>query len=706
MKNTGGSTPLTDMNDFTTNGKNPSIIAGIILLLFLLGLGAFLTKAYINKERQRDMQQWESRLALVADARRAAIDHWIEDQFGQLKELADNASLQLYLWQLVQRNVPENSVTEPAQQTYLRNLVLATADRHGFSILNGERIPANLPQHQTTGLALLDKDLHKIVLTPGMPEINDAWLQTAKLALETKQPKVSDLKIDGQNRAVLAFAIPVTAVLGTTGNSDQKSVGVLLGIRNAELDLFPLLKTGASFAEESEAFLTTLSDNNIVYLSPTADGAKPMQRHLSLDKNNLASASAFNNSSEFTIRNNYQGNTVLSASRKLNNLPWILNQQVDASQALRESNERLGFLMLASSLILLSAAALAVAAWRHGSSVRAQHQADELREKAQKLQKQTELLYAITDNINTHTLLLSKQGEVLFSNQAAADTVGASCSELIGKSLTSVLGPLASRELGQDIQSTAETGNTSSRIINLQYGNHSGTYQASVIPVERVGEHLSPLLLVLNDITQLKSVQSRHQDLLRNLVATLVHIVDLHDPYSAHHSSRMVEVANLIGRELRLSPEERQTLDLATTLSNLGKIMIPKEVLTKTDPLTDAEHDLLQKHVQYGLELLDNLNFEGQVLDTIAQKQEHIDGSGYPKEITGDQMLITGKILSVANAFVALVSPRAYREGMSIKAALDHLMDEAGTKYDRKILAALFHIAENRTDWSDWINEA
>jgi PAS domain S-box-containing protein len=329
-----------------------------------------------------------------------------------------------------------------------------------------------------------------------------------------------------------------------------------------------------------------------------------------------------------------------------------------------------------------------------------------LREKAQKLQKQTELLYAITDNIYTHTLLLSKQGEVLFSNQAAADTAGVKCSDLIGKSLASVLGPQASRELGQDIQSTVETGNTTSRVLNLQYGNLNGTYQTSVIPVERVGEHQSPILVVLNDITQLKSVQHRHQTLLRNLVETLVHIVDLHDPYSAHHSSRMVEVANLIGRELRLSPEDRQTLDLATTLSNLGKIMIPKEVLTKTAPLTDAEHDLLQKHVAYGLELLDNLSFEGQVLKTIAQKQEHIDGSGYPEEITGDQMLLTGKILSVVNAFVALVSPRAYREGISINAALDQLMDEAGTKYDRKIVAALFHIAENRKDWTDWINEA
>ena len=694
------------MNTPALNGKKPSVIAGIMLLLLILATGAFLIKAYINKEQQRDLQQWESRLGLVADARRAAIDHWIEDRFDGLQELADNASLQLYLWQLSKRNAAENVITEPAQQTYLRNLVLATADRLGYTNQHATRIPANLPQHQATGLALLDKDSKPVVLTPGMPEIGSAWLQAAKLALISGKPQISEMKLDSQNRPLIGFAVPVTAVLGATGNGRQKPVGVLLGIRNAEQDLFPLLKTGASFAEASEAFLTITQDNKIVYLSPTADGAGPLQKMLPLDRQNLASAMAFSKTGEFSVRNNYQGKPVLSVARPLKNLPWTLIQQVDASQALRESRERLGFLMIASSLVLLSAAALAIAAWRHGSSVRAQHQAEELREQALELQKQTELLHAITDNINSHTLLLSKQGEVLFSNRAMADSSGTSSSEIFGKSMTSVLGPVAARELAQDIQTAVDTGKQTSRIIKLHYGEHRGVYQASVIPIPRVGEFQQPLLIVLNDITQLQNVQNRHENLLRNLVKTLVHIVDLHDPYSAHHSSRMVEVANLIGRELRLTSDERQTLDLATTLSNLGKIMIPKEVLTKTTPLTEAEHNLLHKHVQYGLELLENLNFEGKVLDTIAQKQELLDGSGYPQGLSGEEMLITGKILSVANAFVALVSPRAYREGISIEAALDQLMQDAGSKYDRHVLAALFHVTENRKDWSDWSNEA
>jgi HD-GYP domain-containing protein (c-di-GMP phosphodiesterase class II) len=168
----------------------------------------------------------------------------------------------------------------------------------------------------------------------------------------------------------------------------------------------------------------------------------------------------------------------------------------------------------------------------------------------------------------------------------------------------------------------------------------------------------------------------------------------------------MVEVANAIARELRLSETDRASLDMAANLANLGKIFVPREVLTKTEPLTEAEQELVQRHVQFGVELLEELEFEGSVLDTIKQKQEHLDGSGYPHHLSGEQILLTARILAVANAFVALVSPRAYRGGMTPQAALDRLLKETGSKYDRHVVAALFHVAENRSDWSEWENEA
>jgi len=87
----------------------------------------------------------------------------------------------------------------------------------------------------------------------------------------------------------------------------------------------------------------------------------------------------------------------------------------------------------------------------------------------------------------------------------------------------------------------------------------------------------------------------------------------------------------------------------------------------------------------------------------IAQKQELLDGTGYPRGIGEADMSLSGRILSVANAFVALVSARAYRQGVSIDDALEQLLKGADRQYDRRVIAALFHVAANRRDWSTWV---
>jgi len=377
-------------------------------------------------------------------------------------------------------------------------------------------------------------------------------------------------------------------------------------------------------------------------------------------------------------------------------------QEVDAVQAMQESNRHRKFLITAFSLLLFFFAATLVAAWRHGSSVRAMQNAAELRSKTLALQKQTELLHAVTDNAEACVVLLDKQQRVLFANTQLATITGTQEGELAGNSLASVIGPANAQPLSDSIAQLQQDGTTHYCTRKISIGNEERTMQCSLVPVAQVGERDNAILLVMQDVTEFQRVQQKHASLLRKLVGALMHVVDLHDPNSANHSARMVEVANAIGRELKLSEEDSRTLDLAASLANLGKIFVPKEILTKTEPLTGAEQALLHRHVRFGTELLADLDFDGPVLDTIEQKQEHLDGSGYPHGLSGDQILLTARILAVSNAFVALVSPRAYRNAVDIEQALNQLLQESASKYDRHVVAALFHITENRSDWSEW----
>ena len=685
-----------------THSTTKPVQAGLLMLALLLTAGAFLINAYVQKARQRDLDDWSIRLGLVAETRVAAIEGWLGNQTGVLGELANNASLQLYLWQLTQR-ADSNPAIEPAQLSYLRNLLLASAGRYGFTATQPQlTIPANLPQQQDTGLALLDARQRLVVATTGMPEIGNAFQASIATALNSGKPTFSKLVLDAHERVLLGIAVPVPVVLGAQGS--HAFAGVIFGVHSAQRTLYPLLSSGIPMTDNDNTLLVREDNGQVRYLSPTADGGTPTRKSLPLERDDLAAATAISRPGSFGEFHNYQGRRVLAVSRPLSSVPWILVQEVDAVQALQESNRHRRFLITSFSLLMFFFAATLVAAWRHGSSVRAMHDADALREKTLALKKQAELLHAVTDNAEAYVVLLDDRLKVLFANARLATVTDASAEELTGNSLAAIIGPANAQPLAEAIAQLQQDGNAHHCTRQMLLGGEERSLQCALVPVEQVGASNNAILLVMQDVTEFQRVQQKHASLLRKLVATLMHVVDLHDPHSADHSSRMVEVADAIGRELKLSEADSRALDLASSLANLGKIFIPKEILTKTEPLTEAEQALMQRHVQYGTELLEDLEFDGPVLDTIAQKQEHMDGSGYPHGLKDDEILLTARILAVSNAFVALASPRAYRDAIGIEQVLDQLLRESGSKYDRHVVAALFHIAENRHDWSQWQN--
>lgn len=697
------------MND-TLNIRR-SVTAAILVLVVLIGAGGLLINLYIEGERQRDLLQWETRLGLVADSKADALARALAADQRDLRELANNASLQLYLWQLVrarerEQQTPDSVQTESAQQAYLRNLMLAAAERGGYMPDPAARIPANLPRSVSYGLALLDAGLRPVVVTPGLGELANSYGEVMRRALAKPGTAFVDLRLDAEDRAVVVIAVSVGAVSGVlTGGGPPN--GVLVGVRSASQELYPLLNRGPVFAETGETLLVARDKDTIVFLSPTQDGGAPLRRSLPIERSDLAEVSAVLSPGQFVSLDNYRGVPVLQVSRRIRGLesagePWVLVQGVDAKDALSTADERRRFLLATLSLLLFSIAALAVAAWRHGSSVRARHQAEELRSKAAKLQKQTDLLHTVTDNIDVLTVLMNRDQEVVFTNQATANAAKNTIAGIVGSPVSTIFGATTAASIAALSEEARRQRIPVQRVLQLQLGSTLGSYQASFIPVERIGERRQLVLLVLSDVTDLRLAEQHHADMLRSLVSALSDAVDLHDPYSAHHANRMSEVAQAVARELDLPTDERETLGLAATLANIGKIMLPGELLTKTEPLTSADRELLQKHVAYSIELLKGLDFEGPVLDVIAQKQERLDGSGYPRGLTAEQMSLSGRILSVANAFVALVSARAYRQGMSMDDALAELLRGAGTQFDRRVIAALFHVVENRGDWSGW----
>jgi putative nucleotidyltransferase with HDIG domain len=144
-----------------------------------------------------------------------------------------------------------------------------------------------------------------------------------------------------------------------------------------------------------------------------------------------------------------------------------------------------------------------------------------------------------------------------------------------------------------------------------------------------------------------------------------------------------------VGRVLRLPEEELEVLRLGALLHDIGKIGIPDSVLRKAGPLTDDEFDLIMEHPVVGARILRTIPFLLPHVDIVELHHERPDGLGYPRGLRGDDIPLLARIVHVADAYDAITSARAYRQGRSSQEALRELWRCAGTEYHAEIVGAL-----------------
>lgn len=667
----------------TLTRKNalPPIISSILLLLFL-AISLWLIFQYADKERKRDLTNWQSRLALLAEIRTENVENWLEQQKKQLAELAANPSLRLYLSQYASEQQVDRSILS-AQQGHVRNLLRSTTELFDLDNQNNLK-PLNINQTTDYGLAVLGVDKQLIMSTGGFVLDLEKHKAQLEAVYQMAKPQILDF-FKTQNGAAFGFVVPVFKIQDLTSSTP---VGAVLVVLNPEKNLYELLANTQSTTKTDETLMVKTQGPAIVYISPVRNQTRLF--HQLPDNNNLLAASyAFHNPGGFVTMADYNGEMVMVTGRKLQNTPWGIIQKISASEALSESNKHQQFLLTTFTMFVLFVAAAFIAVWRHSTSVRLQSLSDSL-------ETQTLLLNTVTDNIREHIVLLNADEKIVFINPAFAMLYSLNAEELKDKHLASVIGVDTAEQLKNSF-----CGENNACVLPLKINHQQYIFHVSSSPLLS-GEHKGEKLYVLHDITQLKQEQEKREQLGRGIINTLVKAVDLHDPYCANHSARTREVALEIAKEFNLTDKQIESLEIASLLANIGKLLVPKEVLTKMNTLSEEESAELRKHIDYALEILADLSFDGPVIEIISQKNERMDGSGYPKGLTGGEILLESRILAVANAFVAMASSRAYRQGRSVKEVVNLLLEQSTSLYDRQVVAALFHIAENRANWASW----
>ena len=188
---------------------------------------------------------------------------------------------------------------------------------------------------------------------------------------------------------------------------------------------------------------------------------------------------------------------------------------------------------------------------------------------------------------------------------------------------------------------------------------------------------------------------------LHSTVDALSKTSEIKDPYTAGHQRRVSHLACAIARRMGLRKDEIEGLKVAALLHDLGKIYVPAEFLSKPGKLTDIEHDLLKTHPKVGYDILKEIEFPWPVAETVLQHHENMDGSGYPNGLTGDEIIVEARIISVADTTEAMASHRPYRPALGVDMALEEITRHKGTLYDSIVVDTclqLFSEKENLFD--------
>jgi len=149
-----------------------------------------------------------------------------------------------------------------------------------------------------------------------------------------------------------------------------------------------------------------------------------------------------------------------------------------------------------------------------------------------------------------------------------------------------------------------------------------------------------------------------------------------------------------------LNPKQRAGLNIAALVHDIGKISIPSEILSKPGPLTPIELRLIKEHSRAGYEILSPIDFPWPIAEIVYQHHEAIDGSGYPRELKGGEILLEARILAVADTVEAISSHRPYRPALGTEYALRELQNLTGLKYDPDVVAACCRVFENGFAWT------
>jgi HD-GYP domain-containing protein (c-di-GMP phosphodiesterase class II) len=194
---------------------------------------------------------------------------------------------------------------------------------------------------------------------------------------------------------------------------------------------------------------------------------------------------------------------------------------------------------------------------------------------------------------------------------------------------------------------------------------------------------------------RIKELEGQVRDLRSALVCSFNQLLDLRDLNTGVHSTRLAEWGLRVARDLGVPENFMPDMEMGALLHDIGKIGVPDGILNKPGRLTPEEFEIVKRHPEFGWTVIRNLPGLEQTSLYVLHHHENFDGTGYPAKLKGSEIPIGARIVSVIDAFDAMVSSRPYRAGLPLAEAIRRLHESSGTQFDPAVVKSFVSIAES-----------
>ncbi|MFP5212196.1 MAG: HD domain-containing phosphohydrolase [Acidobacteriota bacterium] len=231
--------------------------------------------------------------------------------------------------------------------------------------------------------------------------------------------------------------------------------------------------------------------------------------------------------------------------------------------------------------------------------------------------------------------------------------------------------------------------------------SHAQTVPCSITatPLRNPDGELLGAVIDFKDIRNIRHAEVKLEETMNNLrramdgtIQAMALTVEMRDPYTAGHQRRVADLACAIGREMRLSESQLEGIRVAGLIHDIGKICVPAEILSKPGKINEFEFGIIKTHTQVGYDILKSVDFPWPIAQIVYQHHERMNGSGYPRGLYGEEILLEARILAAADVIEAMASHRPYRPALGVEKALEAIESGRGNLYDPDVAEACLRL--------------